>query len=733
MIIEKLAALANQLDDANLAHLASDVDQVMNRMEKLSQYVGTQGYWVRNERCWSNCYRQKRAKSKKSAQEIWFECQEEYQDSISKGSGKWDKYAEGDAFVKTAEDVKLARKFGTELKKRAAKGDVGDAVFAIIAEQMGGPGDEIIEHAGTLLKVAERTKYVNPELSEEAYAVADEIIKIAQSFRQPWYQRAWNWMKGGWGQEAKDQRVIQQMQYTLNRALQEAQKMRMVLQTARGNGMNMNTPAGQKMTADYRRFFQATQNDMNNLYFLARKAHAPAAMQMYQKAFPAFQALTAGGVMNPAQVDPAKLEQFISALQEGVSAGQSGATQSTTPENTPAKTDGAAAPTAPTGGNTPTAPPAGGGGVLGGGFGMPSQNFQGNNQGFSGQGANQQGVNNNSTNINMGDIFSQMVQMFKDQGMSDAQARLKARQRSKKPATTPGAATPTLTGTTPTGTTTPTPTGSTPLNGTEEPSTATPPKPETVDATIVPPAQPTPQLAAPAVPAQLAAPAVPSTPAGALQAPQQVSVQRANPKEDFGPTMGFEGAEFNPATYDVNLPENPVFQQVPANTPAPTGQQMYTISPDQLNTTSLPEMAPAAPQQLFGPQVAETPAAAPTQTPVAEPTVQPVAAQPELDLFGNPIEQPVAAAPAEGQPAPMGNTGNPQKWLFNPTTGLPTQDARARQPRPVRNTPVRHEEAPVPAMASVFSKELTKTASNETEAQNSTSARTVSLFRLLKE
>lgn len=730
MIIEKLANLANQLEEANLAHLASDVDTVMERMTKVAQYVGTQGYWVRNERCWANCYRQKRANNpKKSAQVIWFECQEEYQDSINKGSSKWDKYAQGESLIKTSGDVKLSRRFGSELQKRATKSGVGDAVFEIIAEQMGGPQDEMIDHAGTVLKIAERTKYVNPELSQEAYAVADEIIKIAQSFRQPWYQRAWNWMKGGWGQNAKDQRVISQMQYALNRALQEAQKMRMVLQTARGNGMNMNTPAGQKMTADYGRFFQSAQNDMNNLYMLARKAKSPVAMQAYQKAFPAFQALTAGGVMNPAQVDPNRLEQFITALQEGTQIAQSGAT-------TPADSGAGQSPAA-SGGQSPAAgqspggsaggAPAPGGGMTGGGVPMYAP-FGGGGGGYFGGGA---GTNQNFNfnmhggNANAGDGASQTINESNEQrsqtneggfGVPPSGGKtptVKAPRTPKSPdvpdvdVATPAAQPPvpatTSTPSAPAASTTP------PLDGEEMPPIAT--APEVVDGSEVPPTTSlTPQT-------------------------QQVSVRRQPGQEEAdtsGPMMGFDTADLQ----NVTLPdENPVFEQVQNPTPAPAAQTMYSLAPDQMNPSLqapvVTQDAQPATKQLFGPQVAEAPAAEAPVTPTPT-TEQPVAQ--ETDLFGNPIEPQVATAPA-AQPAPLGNAGNPQKWLFNPQTGQPTQDALARK-KPVRSTPFKHDATPAqpiaqPAVASVFSKELTKTASNDTGSQKSVSARTVSLFRLV--
>ena len=59
---------------------------------KMAQYVGAQGYWLRNRRCWDNCYRQKRtAKPGGSAQEVWMECWDEYREAINNPKSTWAK------------------------------------------------------------------------------------------------------------------------------------------------------------------------------------------------------------------------------------------------------------------------------------------------------------------------------------------------------------------------------------------------------------------------------------------------------------------------------------------------------------------------------------------------------------------------------------------------------------------------------------------------------------------
>ncbi len=67
-IIERLNAFAKTLDTDNTVL----INKTASSLVKTAQYVGSQGYWVANSRCWGKCYREKRATSPKlSAQEVW--------------------------------------------------------------------------------------------------------------------------------------------------------------------------------------------------------------------------------------------------------------------------------------------------------------------------------------------------------------------------------------------------------------------------------------------------------------------------------------------------------------------------------------------------------------------------------------------------------------------------------------------------------------------------------------
>ena len=98
----KIMKVAKELEDKGMtksAAIVKDAYEVLKQL-KQAQYVGIQGYWIRNRRCWDNCYRQKRTTQPKTpAQEVWMECWDEYKKSINNNESGWEKYA----FIKKAE------------------------------------------------------------------------------------------------------------------------------------------------------------------------------------------------------------------------------------------------------------------------------------------------------------------------------------------------------------------------------------------------------------------------------------------------------------------------------------------------------------------------------------------------------------------------------------------------------------------------------------------------------
>lgn len=191
--LERLAQLANNLDNAGLQSLADTVDSVLGSMTKVAQYVGVQGYWIRNERCWGNCYRQKRASSpNKPAQEIWVECQQEYEASINKDESKWDKYASDDKFVKTASYKSSESKFASEYSNLLSSGlDPATAAFTALRNNRTATQNECLDNVAKMVRVADVLDKAKPALADEATALANELLKQAQSMWNPL-----NWFKG---------------------------------------------------------------------------------------------------------------------------------------------------------------------------------------------------------------------------------------------------------------------------------------------------------------------------------------------------------------------------------------------------------------------------------------------------------------------------------------------------------------------------------------------------------
>ncbi len=164
MIVESLTKIASALDNKGEIKAASIIDRATEgyMLIKKAQYLGVQGYWIRNRRCWENCYRQKRAsKPTLAAQEVWFECQKEYMESINNDESGWNKYAFDVNLIKTASSSlppKIAKReetvFNKLFQEKINKGvPVPEAVFAAIQD-----GEK--RYAKAVLKIAEKLSEV---------------------------------------------------------------------------------------------------------------------------------------------------------------------------------------------------------------------------------------------------------------------------------------------------------------------------------------------------------------------------------------------------------------------------------------------------------------------------------------------------------------------------------------------------------------------------------------------
>jgi len=111
-VFANLKSIGDTLEKEGLQKSAEIITNSMQNLYemKISQYVGVQGYWIRNRRCWDNCYRQKRSSEPdKAAQEVWMDCWAEYQKSINDDKSGWEKYASEEKNIKEA-DIKIVDK-----------------------------------------------------------------------------------------------------------------------------------------------------------------------------------------------------------------------------------------------------------------------------------------------------------------------------------------------------------------------------------------------------------------------------------------------------------------------------------------------------------------------------------------------------------------------------------------------------------------------------------------------
>lgn len=233
-IIRALVKAASTLDETNHQDIADEVDKIASSILdiKTAQYVGIQGYWIRNSRCFGNCWRQKRAKTPtKAAQEIWNECHEEYVKSINNDGSAWDKYAESEAssLMKMAESPEY-EVFEKRFKEMVTSGsDTGSAIFGSINFAANRFEEEITEHTAHLAKLAERTLSVNPDVAVVLSQASKDLIKEAQVLRNMWDRfrgRGSNFGKADYNLDPNTlERMITELGTTLSNYSQQRRKI----------------------------------------------------------------------------------------------------------------------------------------------------------------------------------------------------------------------------------------------------------------------------------------------------------------------------------------------------------------------------------------------------------------------------------------------------------------------------------------------------------------------------
>jgi len=202
-IVQRLTKVADKLDAMGKNRTAGLIDSAVQNILgiKTAQYLGIQGYWLRNTRCWTNCYRQKRASSPDMpAQQVWSDCQSEYLESINDDDNKWAKYAGNDVpLVKFASNSKAASAIEKEkifFHKTAARRiqdgwNVGDAITETLDDGVTRYFSAIIAQADKLADIAQNLqKNGNTELARSVAVAARDLVKESQA--RQWLRNLWD-------------------------------------------------------------------------------------------------------------------------------------------------------------------------------------------------------------------------------------------------------------------------------------------------------------------------------------------------------------------------------------------------------------------------------------------------------------------------------------------------------------------------------------------------------------
>tara|TARA_Y100000034_G_scaffold133189_1_gene198010 strand:- start:75 stop:1619 length:1545 start_codon:yes stop_codon:yes gene_type:complete len=199
--IIKILRIASYLEEEGLIFQSSQLDKCAESLNliKQAQYDGIQGYWIRNTRCWQNCYRQKRANNPdQPIQEVWNECHSEYVGSLyGNNDDDWGKYAEGlsdQTKIASSQQKRLVDvQFDKLLDNLLIDGDIEGAISGAIVKQCSSYTDLISEVTTLMLKVADSIKDNDIKRSIELVDVGDSLTKEAQGF----LRKLFDTLKGG--------------------------------------------------------------------------------------------------------------------------------------------------------------------------------------------------------------------------------------------------------------------------------------------------------------------------------------------------------------------------------------------------------------------------------------------------------------------------------------------------------------------------------------------------------
>ena len=182
----KITKVAKELEDKGMiksATIVKDAYEALKQLKK-AQYVGIQGYWIRNRRCWDNCYRQKRTTQPESpAQEVWMECWDEYKKSINNNESGWEKYANSKKKVKFSfKDEKKWNKFFISTVEGKMKKGISrpEAIYATIEESSQKYYDGMLDNSVRLAELADTMRENKMEdLGEKLAEISSDLVREA--------------------------------------------------------------------------------------------------------------------------------------------------------------------------------------------------------------------------------------------------------------------------------------------------------------------------------------------------------------------------------------------------------------------------------------------------------------------------------------------------------------------------------------------------------------------------
>jgi hypothetical protein len=229
-INDTLVKIASTLDSKGL-HKSSEVVKNAEKAlsnYKMAQYVGVQGYWLKNRRCWDNCYRQKRtSKPGSSAQEVWMECWDEYREAINNPKSTWAKYASGRDTIKVSEREEQSwnKVFAGKVENKMKKGlSRPEAIYTVIEAESQAYTTKMITASSNLMILADTLVSEGyEEVGKQAAKMSIELLKESEIKGNPgfWGRQmdkfnTWRTGKGGHSD------VVKKIQDLINRANQLA-------------------------------------------------------------------------------------------------------------------------------------------------------------------------------------------------------------------------------------------------------------------------------------------------------------------------------------------------------------------------------------------------------------------------------------------------------------------------------------------------------------------------------